>query len=68
VPVALTLRSSVSGAHTDFLLRGLLFGFLYFAWALVALGVARMFRRRGTAEGTVAGTADRPLGETGRRD
>jgi hypothetical protein len=56
VPPALLTRFNVSSAHTYFLWRGAQIGFLYFGWALLAIGVARLFRRRSPTAGTLLDT------------
>lgn len=45
VPAAVRTEFLGSSAHTSFLLRGLQIGLAFFGWALLAIGVARLFRR-----------------------
>ena len=46
VPAALLTSFQSASAHTYFLWRGLQAGFFYFGWALLVLGLARLFRTR----------------------
>jgi hypothetical protein len=45
VPAAVLTTFNTSTAHGYFLWRGLQVGLVFFLWALLAVGLARMFRR-----------------------